>query len=233
MNKREDEQRSQKRRAALHATTYVEDGMVVGLGTGSTSEYAVRELGRRSVKEGLRIKGVPTSERTAYLARSWGILLTTLEEHPRVDITIDGADEVDLRTLNVIKGMGGALLREKIVALASDIQVLIVDASKVVGQLGERTPVPVEVAQFGWTRTCEALADLGCETKRREKDGEVFVTDGGNYLIDCRFPPIDVPESLAERIKQITGVVEHGLFIDIARRVVIGHQGGRIEVVGR
>ncbi|HKP51800.1 MAG TPA: ribose-5-phosphate isomerase RpiA [Chloroflexia bacterium] len=222
--------RELKKAAALRAVGYVRDGMRVGLGTGSTAEYAVRELGAR-VAQGLQIIGVPTSEKTAVLARQLGIPLATLEECPELDLTIDGADEVDPRTLDVIKGLGGALLREKIVALASKLEVLVVDESKIVERLGERTPVPVEVVQFGWTQTHSALAALGCDPQRRITGrGEPYITDSGNYLLDCRFPGVDDPADLATRIKSITGVVEHGLFVGIAGRVVVAGESG-VQVI--
>ena len=220
-----------KRLAAVRAVEYVRDGMNVGLGTGSTTTHAIRELGER-VKAGLRIVGVPTSERTARLALDLGIPLTTLEECPRLDMTIDGADEVHLPTMHVLKGLGGALLREKIVALATDTETLIVDETKIVERLGERAPVPVEVVTFGWSRACAALADLGCRTERRQtSEGAPYVTDSGNYLIDCHFPGIGDPRELAKNIKSITGVVEHGIFVDIACRVIIASDTG-IRVVG-
>ncbi len=216
----------------MRALEYVRDGMALGLGTGSTSEHAVRELGRR-VSAGLKIRGVPTSEKVASLALEVGIPLVTLEECPELDLTIDGADEVDLSTLNAIKGMGGALLREKIVALSSREEIFIVDESKVVKRLGEHVPVPVEVVQFGWSRTCDALFALGCMTMRREvAEGEPFITDSGNYLIDCKFPTIKNPQLLGERIIRITGVVEHGLFVGIASRVIVAGESG-IRVVER
>lgn len=222
-----------KQEAALRAVEYIRDGMVVGLGTGTTSIYAIRELGRRVREEGLKIRGVPTSKKTARLAHDEGIPLTTLEEHPNLDVTIDGADEVDLATLNAIKGMGGALLREKIVALATKDEIFVVDESKIVQRLGEHTPVPVEVIPFGWNRTCEALTALGCHTERRQApDGKPFVTDSGNYLIDCKFPPIENPQLLGERIIRIVGVVEHGLFVGIAKCVIIAREKG-IQVVER
>jgi ribose 5-phosphate isomerase A len=221
-----------KHEAALRAVEYVRDGMVVGLGTGSTAAHAVREIGRR-VGEGLSIRGVPTSERTAQLATELGIPLVSLDDIERIDITIDGADEVVLATLDVIKGLGGALLREKLVALATDEVVLIVDETKVVHQLGDHTPVPVEVIPFGWSRTCATLQALGCTSQRRTRDdGELYVTDSGNYLIDCRFEGIPEPAGLGERIKSITGVVDHGLFVGIARRVIVAHRDG-IRVVER
>jgi ribose 5-phosphate isomerase A len=227
----ERDQQAQKREAALYAVRYVSDGMVVGLGTGTTAQIVVRELGRL-VGEGLEIRGVPTSERTARLAEEVGISLATLEDIPEVDITIDGADEVEPETLNVIKGLGGALLREKIVALASRVVVLVVDESKVVRRLGDGAAVPVEVVPFGWSRTRGALAGLGCEPELRVKEGEAYRTDGGNYLLDCRFPTIEDPAGLAERIKAITGVVEHGLFVGIAKRVVVAGESG-IRVLER
>jgi ribose 5-phosphate isomerase A len=220
-----------KHEAALKAVEYVRDGMAVGLGSGSTAEHAVRELGRRVREEGLSIRGVPTSEKVGRLAEEVGVPLTTLEECPQLDVTIDGADEVDLKTLDAIKGLGGALLREKIVAEATLEEIFIVDESKVVRRLGEHTGVPVEVVPFGWSRTCEALHRLGCTTTRRVgPDAEPYLTDSGNYLIDCRFKPIADPEDLGDRIKVITGVVEHGLFVGIGRRVVVASESG-IQVV--
>jgi ribose 5-phosphate isomerase A len=219
-----------KRAAALRAVEYVRDGMKVGLGTGTTARYAIRALGER-VHQGLRIVGVPTSERTAELAQESGTPLTTLEECPQLDITIDGADEVVLDTLAAIKGMGGALLREKIVALATTVETLIVDDSKVVERLGEHAPVPVEVITFGWTRTRDAIARLGSEPVRRTTpDGQPYITDSGNYLLDCRFAPLEDPFGLGEQIKRITGVVEHGLFVGIARRVIVAREDG-VQVV--
>lgn len=221
-----------KHEAALRAVEYVRDGMVVGLGTGSTATFAVREIGKR-VSEGLNIRGVPTSERTAALATELGIPLVSLEDVEGIDLTIDGADEVDLSTLNVIKGLGGALLREKLVAIATAEVVLIVDESKVVPQLGDHTPLPVEVVRFAWSRTCSTLHALGCTTERRTReDGEPYITDSGNYLIDCRFQGIPNPVSVGEQIKSITGVVDHGLFIGIARRVIVASSDG-IKVVER
>jgi len=219
-----------KQEAALRALEYVHDGMNLGLGSGTTAEHAVRELGRRVREEGLKVRGVPTSERVAQLAREVGIPLTTLEETTELDLTIDGADEVVLATLDAIKGLGGALLREKIVALATKEEIFVVDESKVVQHLGEHTPVPVEVVQFGWTHTVDALFALGCTPVRRETpQGEPYITDSGNYLIDCRFPKIENPQLLGERIIRVVGSVEHGLFIGIARRVIIaGETGVRI-----
>lgn len=219
-----------KHEAGLRAVDYVLDGMNVGLGTGSTAEHALRELGRR-VGEGLLIRGVPTSVKTAQLARELGVPLTTLDEVDHIDVTIDGADEVELSTLNAIKGLGGALLREKLVALASIEEILIVDETKVVRQLGEHASLPVEVVAFGWHRTRAALAALGCEPRIRAcLAGDPFITDSGNYLLDCRFPGIPDPAALGERIKRITGVVEHGLFVGIATRVIVAYPNGVVDV---
>ena len=220
-----------KRAAALRAVEYVRDGMAVGLGTGSTAQYAVRELGRRVREDGLKIRGVPTSDRTATLAREVGIPLVTLEACPRLDVTIDGADEIVLGTLDAIKGMGGALLHEKIVALATEEEILILDESKVVSRLGDHTSVPVEVVSFGWSRTRGALRTLGCEPVLRLADtGKQFITNSGNLLLDCRFPPIKDPYALAAEIKAITGVVDHGLFLGIARRAIVAGASGIREI---
>jgi ribose 5-phosphate isomerase A len=222
-----------KRMAALRAVEYVRDGMAVGLGTGSTAEPAVRELGRRVREEGLKIRGVPTSKKTERLAREVGIPLTTLDECSRLDLTIDGADEVLLPSLDGIKGMGGALLYEKIVALATEEEIFVVDESKIVRQLGTHSPLPVEVVQFGWTLTRDRVESLGCRAVRRgDTDGRPFVTDAGNYLLECTFEGIPDPYSLSRELSQITGVVEHGLFLGIARRVVIAGQSG-VRVVER
>ena len=223
---------SEKRAVATRATEFVKDGMAVGLGTGSTAEHAVRDLAER-VAHGLDIVGVPTSEKIARLARELGIPITSLEERPLLDITLDGADEMDLVTFNAIKGRGGALLREKLVALASRVETIMVDETKVVQRLGERAFLPVEVVTFGWANTRKAVAALGCEPKLRlAADGRPFVTDSGNYLLDCHFPSIDDPTSLAAEIKGITGVVEHGLFIGLIHRVIVA-RAGSIEVIER
>src|SRR6516165_4568825 len=186
----------QKREAAEAAAAMVEDGMVVGLGTGSTAYFAIEALIRR-VGEGLHILGIATSERSAAQARDGGIPLTTFAEHRRLDLTIDGADEIAGGSLDLIKGLGGALLREKIVAAASERLVIVVDQEKLVERLGEHTPVPVEVTQFGWQATALALAKLGCVPERRYTVGEQpYLTDGGNYIIDCRFGPLADPDAV-------------------------------------
>ena len=215
-----------KRAAALRAIEEVEDGMVLGLGTGSTAAFFVEALAAR-VKAGLRIVGIPTSERTAAQARGLGIPLATFAEYQRLDLTIDGADEVARGSLDLIKGLGGALLREKIVAAASARLVIIVDSEKLVDRLGERTPVPVEVAQFGWQATAAALAKLGCVPARRGTAGEEpYVTDGGNFILDCRFGRIANPARLERRLAMTVGVVESGLFVGRSAAVVVATTGG-------
>ncbi len=219
-----------KRAAALRAIEEVEDGMVVGLGTGSTAAFVVEGLAAR-VAGGLRLVGIPTSERTAAQARRLGIPIVTFAEHQRLDLTIDGADEVQLGTLNLIKGLGGALLREKIVAAASERLVIVVDQEKLVEQLGEHTPVPVEVTQFGWQATAVALAKLGCVPQRRYAAGEhPYVTDGGNYILDCRFGPLADPSAIEQRIAMTVGTVESGLFVGRTSIVVVASVAG-IEVL--
>jgi ribose 5-phosphate isomerase A len=210
-----------KRAAAEAAVRLVQDGMVVGLGTGSTAAFAVEALARRH-SQGLRFVGVPTSERTAAQAKAAGIPLTSFAEHRQIDLTIDGADEVERGTLNLIKGLGGALLREKIVAAASRRLAIIVDSSKLVDRLGVRTPVPVEVTSFGLEAIQASLEVLGATARLRlSPTGEPFVTDGGNRIIDCTFGPITDPARLEERIGRIVGVVESGLFIGRADPVFV------------
>src|SRR5260370_23699536 len=203
-----------KRAAAMRAIKEVEDGMVLGLGTGSTAAFVVEGLGGR-VAAGLRVVGIPTSERTAAQARRLGIPVATFAEHQRLDLTIDGADEVQRGTLDLIKGLGGALLREKIVAAASERLVIVVDQEKLVERLGEHTPVPVEVTQFGWQATAVALARLGCAPERRHKVGEQpYVTDWGNFILDCRFGPLADPRAVEKSIARTVGTVESGLLVE-------------------
>jgi ribose 5-phosphate isomerase A len=217
---------AQKRAAAEAAAGLVEDGMVVGLGTGSTAAFAIEALARRR-REGLRFVAIPTSERTAAQARDAGIPLTTFAEHPRIDVTIDGADEVERGTLNLIKGLGGALLREKIVAAASRRLAIAVDGTKLVDRLGTHAPVPVEVVAFGLEATEAALAALGASAQpRRAPDGHPFVTDGGNRILDLTFGPIADPALLEARIRRVVGVVESGLFVGRADLVFVADGAG-------
>ena len=213
-----------KRQSAAAAVAEVEDGMVVGLGTGSTATIAVDLLGAR-VRDGLRILGIPTSERTAAQARAQGIPLGDLADHPTLDLTIDGADEVHTGTLDLIKGLGGALLREKIVAAASRRMTVIVDESKLVPSLGG-VRLPVEVVRFGWQATARHMQDAGVDGQlRRGPDGAPFVTDNGNHILDCALAIPD-PAALDARLAGIPGVVETGLFIGIATRVIAGTPNG-------
>ena len=224
----------QKRAAAAKALKYVEPRMKLGLGTGSTAKHFVDLLGAE-VKRGLSVICVPTSEATRAQAQGLGIPLTTLDESPFLDLTIDGADELD-GNLRLVKGGGGALLREKIVATASDRMVVIADASKKVDTLGA-FPLPVEVVQFGVTATRNMIemlaADSGCQGEiklRLKADGQPFVTDGGNFIFDCSFGRIEDPEALDEALKFIPGVVENGLFLGIADVAIVGGPSG-IEVI--
>lgn len=220
--------------AAARAVALVEDGMRLGIGTGSTADWMTRRLALRIQAEGLRITGVPTSARTAALARSLGIPLTTLDEAGWLDLTIDGADEFDDR-LNLVKGGGGALLHEKIVASASDRMVVIADEGKRVAQLGA-FPLPVEVIPFGAASTRqlveEALAKLGLPRQAafRQAGGAAYVTDEGNRILDLTLGTIPDPAALSLALNQIPGVVENGLFIDICDAVIIGHPDGRAEL---
>jgi len=215
--------------AAESAVALVTDGMVVGLGTGSTSTFAVNAIGRR-VREGLRIVGVPTSERTAAQARDLGIAVATLAEQPSIDMTIDGADQVEEGSLNLIKGYGGALLREKIVASASKRLVIIVHESKLANRLITDAPIPVEVVRFGWQATVRHLEKLRAQpAMRKGSDGQPFVTDGGNHILDCKFEPGTAAGRLAEALDHVVGVVEHGLFIGMTSEVhVASAQGVRV-----
>jgi len=217
-----------KRQAAERAVEYVASGMVVGLGTGSTAVHAVRRIGALLAEGRLqRIVGIPTAEVTAREAERCGVPLGTLDEHPIVDVTIDGADEIDPR-LNAIKGLGGALLREKIVAAASRRFVLVADESKRVAQLGTRAPVPVEVVPFARRPVADYLASLGARVVERQRDGRAFVTDEGNHILDCYFPGLANPPEMAQFIRAQPGVVEHGLFLGMATEAVVAGERGVI-----
>jgi ribose 5-phosphate isomerase A len=205
--------------------------MVLGLGSGSTAAFAVEALAAR-VAKGLDVVAIPTSERTAAQARRLGIRLSSFAEHRRIDMTIDGADEVEIGTLNLIKGRGGALLREKIVASASEAMVVIVDEGKLVDRLGQRAPIPVEIVAFGWQVILDRLADLGARPTLRVVGDEPYRTDSGNHIADCTFGEIGDAADLERRLAAITGVIESGLFIGLAARVVVGTRSG-IRVLER
>ena len=223
-----------KELAARKAVEYIGDGMVVGLGTGSTAEFAIRALGERIKAEGLEIQCVPTSEASAALGEQVGLDIQSFEDNPVIDLTIDGADEVD-PDLNLIKGLGGALLREKIVAAASTREIIIIDPGKLVDRLGTRAPLPVEVIPFAWGLARMRLMDVAQRAElRRANDGELYVTDNGNLILDCHFPDgIDDAATLDRRIDEIPGVVENGLFVDLTDIVVVGLNDGQCRLMER
>jgi len=219
---------NEKEAAGRAAASLVNDGDVVGLGTGSTAYFTVIALGER-VKAGLKIIGIPTSVKTADLARAVGIPLTTLDEHPEIDITIDGADEADPQ-LRLLKGGGGALLREKVVASASKKMVVIADSAKMVPVLG-KFPLPVEIIAFARAVVEKKIAALGGSPKLRTKpDGTPYITDNGNQILDCSFGKIVDPPALALILSNTPGIVEHGLFIGLASVALVG-RGDRVEEV--
>ena len=216
-----------KRRVALEAVKKVRDGSVIGLGSGSTVAYAIRELGRRVREENLRILGVPSSYKTFLLAVECGVPLTTLNEHPLLDLDIDGADQID-GELNLIKGMGGALTREKIVAAASKRLIIIADETKLASSLGEGQLLPIEVLPFALPLVADRIRRMGGKPKLRErKDGSgPYVTDNGNFILDVDFGVIEDPKDLESRIKRIPGVIETGLFIEMVDEALIGTRSG-------
>ena len=209
---------SEKQRSAEAACEYVKDGMIVGLGTGSTAEFAVKKIGEL-VRNGLSIRGIPTSDTTKILAESEGIPLIDFSETMFIDLTIDGADEIDAN-LNMIKGGGAALLREKIVASASREEIIIVSSSKLVQQLGA-FPLPVEVIPFGWQVVFNQLESLQGNPELRLKQGQPSVTDQGNFIVDCHFRKIENPEQMEQHLNMIPGVVENGLFINLCTRMIM------------
>jgi ribose 5-phosphate isomerase A len=216
-----------KQAAADLAVQSVRSGMILGLGSGSTATLAVRRLGELLRAGQLRdILGIPCSLESEREARRLGIPLTALEQHPHIDLTIDGADEVD-PAFNLIKGGGGALLREKIVAQASQREIIIVDETKLTPVLGARHPVPVEVLPFGWGSQADFLTSLGGRpAQRKAPDGSAYTTDQGNYILDCDFGKIPDPERLASSLEGRAGIIAHGLFINLASEVIVGGPGG-------
>ena len=220
----------EKEAAARASLQYVKDGQVVGLGTGSTAAYFIKLLGER-VREGLRVRGIPTSDRSRELAQSLGIPLITLDDCQEIAVTVDGADEVDPQ-LRLIKGGGGALLREKIVASATQQLVIVADASKQVQRLG-KFPLPVEVIRFSQALVEKRIAALGADVSlRQNKDGKPFMTDENNHILDCRFGEIRDADALARELSDMPGVVEHGLFIGMAS-VVVFARGSEIVQLRR
>lgn len=221
--------------AGRRAAEFVKDGNVVGLGTGSTVYYTFLRLAERINSEKFAIRGVPTSKQTEQIARNLGIPLvdfeqvTQITQITQIDLTIDGADEIDSQ-FNMIKGGGGALLREKVVASASKERIIVVDSSKLVERLGERFALPVEVVPFAWLPVSGAIKELGAEPKLRLSEASTpFLSDNGNHILDCTFPGIDYPAVLSKTIKLIPGVVESGLFIGLADILIIGKEDGSYE----
>jgi ribose 5-phosphate isomerase A len=215
-----------KQLAGERAAQYVEQDMIVGLGTGTTAFFAIQKLGHR-VAEGLKIQGIPTSEQSRRQALAVDIPLIDFSQTSHIDLTIDGADEID-PNFNLIKGAGGALLREKIVAQNSKTEIIIADSSKWVEHLGG-SPLPVEVVPFGWQVTQQHIAQLGCKPKLRSLANAPYITDNGNFILDCDFQTIQDPPKTEQAINNICGVVECGLFTGLAHRVIIGHPDGSIE----
>ena len=213
-----------KELAAEKAVEEVQSGMILGLGTGSTIYYALLKLGQM-VKLGLDIIGIPTSEQTSQIAEEQGIRLSTVIENPVIDLTIDGADEVD-PSLNLIKGLGGALVREKIIAHASNRLVIVADESKIVDYLGAKVPLPVEVVQFGWESTQMALNQICQRSVLRQVNDQTFLSDNSNFILDCYFDQISDPKQIEIRINGIPGVVDNGLFVGRADRVIFGTADG-------
>ena len=228
----DDLQRQEWKRAAAQAAVEhdVVDGMTIGLGSGTTADLMLEALAER-MRQGLRVTGVATSERTRSEAQRLGIPLAELDDVVTLHLSIDGADEVILPSLDLVKGRGGALLREKLVAVTSRRRIIIVDESKMVSALASQHPIPVEVDRFGWRHTAGRLATLGATVQRRIALGDgtldaPFISDGGNYVLDCWFGPIVDAGSIAARIKALTGVIDHGLFVGMTERVYVAGAGG-------
>ncbi len=221
-----DPQAALKREAAEAAAALVEDGMAVGLGTGSTAAFAIARLIER-VRDGLRITAVPTSERSAAQAREGGITLVELGRRTRLDLTIDGADAVEAGSLNLVKGLGGALLREKMVAQASAKLLIVVDGSKLADRLGMTSLIPVEVTPFAWEATAGQIEDIGgLPSLRLASAGAPYRTDGGNFILDCHMAPIADPAAMDSTLQAIVGVIETGLFIGRTTTVFVADPGG-------
>jgi ribose 5-phosphate isomerase A len=219
-----------KQLAAEKAVTFLDDGMTIGLGTGSTAYWAIEKIGEKVNKEGWKIKAIATSIRSEEQALGLGIPIVNFSTVRSIDVTIDGADEVD-GCLQLIKGGGGALLREKIVATNSLQMIVVADESKWVKTLG-KFPLPVEVIHFGWERTFEKLQLLGCLAKRRMNGTDPYLTDNGNFIVDCAFEEINDAPKLHAAVNEITGVVDNGLFIHIATKLILGFNDGTTRILG-
>lgn len=214
-----------KKCAAIEAVKHIKDGFILGLGSGSTVAYAIQESGKRMKQEGLRLLGVPTSHQAFTLAIRNGIPITTLDEHAQIDLAIDGADQIDTK-LNLIKGMGGALTREKIVASAAKQFIVVADETKLTDKLGFRHPVPIEVLPFASSTVTSQLEKMGGKVVLREFKGKIgpVVTDNGNFILDANFGPIKNPKELNLQLKSIPGVIETGLFVNMAGVIYVGRQ---------
>jgi ribose 5-phosphate isomerase A len=218
-----------KRAAAHAAADLVPDGAVIGLGSGSTFQFVIQRLAQR-LRDGLKVQGVPTSRATAEAAQRAGIPLLELDSVERLDLAIDGADEVDPQK-NLIKGGGGAHVRERIVAAAAKELMVVIDDQKLVTVLGKAFLLPVEVLPFGWKHAERRIAATGCKPALRQHDGKPFVTDNGNYVLDCKYDGVDDPAWLAEHLNTLVGVVDHGLFVGMTGRVVVGDKAGKVRVI--
>lgn len=212
-----------KKKAGERAADFIEDGMTIGLGSGSTVYWMMERLGEL-VERGLKIQGVPSSTRTEGWAKEFGIPLINLDFVPSIDLAIDGADEIDER-LNLIKGGGGSLFREKIIDALAKKLIITVDKSKMVTKLGE-FPLPIEVVPFGYEATARKISSVGCRVSIRKKNDRIFISDNGNYILDCEFSEIPYPKQLHSSLKSLIGVVETGLFIDMTDLVIIGDKDG-------
>jgi ribose 5-phosphate isomerase A len=222
---------AQKARAAGRAVEEVKNGMVLGLGSGSTVSFVLDALAAR-IKSGVKIAGVASSERTAVEAKRLGIPLTDFAAHRRLDLTIDGADQIARGGLDLVKGLGGALLREKMVALASERMIVVAEESKLVDQLGGATPLPVEIVQFGWELTLDRLKAMSATPRLRYAQDKPFISDNGNYIADCGFTAIPDPTELDRSLRSLFGVVATGLFCGLATMAVIGTESG-VEILHR
>ncbi|MEJ7913412.1 MAG: ribose-5-phosphate isomerase RpiA [Chitinophagaceae bacterium] len=218
-----------KKSAAAKAITFIKDGMTIGLGTGSTAYWAIQSIGDL-VKNGLQLKAVATSLHSEKMARELGVQIISFGDVDKLDVTIDGADEVDEK-LNLIKGGGGALLREKIVAAATELYIIVADETKLVNTLGT-FPLPVEVVLFGWEMSVRQLKKLGCTAKIRMADDAAFISDNDNYIVDCSFGSITEPDRLQQEINAIPGVVDNGLFLHMADLVILGNADGSTTMLG-
>ena len=232
MSKQPGKYLAEKHLAGIRAAQELAEGMVVGLGSGSTALQALDAIAARMAK-GLRIVGIPTSQATADRATALGIPLTDFSRHPRIDVTIDGADQVARGTFDLVKGLGGALLREKIVASASARMIVVVDETKLVDRLGGATPLPVEIVPFGWETTMARLSALGVAPRLRLAAGTPFISDGGHYIADCAVPEIPDPAALEKRLTGTLGVIATGLFIGLATKIVVGQEAGTKVIESR